>query len=66
MTRRTNRRQRRSGNVIVFTILLMVVNSFYETLFVRLTENRRAIRDLVAQVKRDLIAEDAGLPEGES
>ncbi len=40
---------------LAVAILLMVVNSYYETLFVRLSENRRAVRDLVTQVKRDLI-----------
>jgi biopolymer transport protein ExbB/TolQ len=44
---------------LAVAILLMVVNSFYETLFVRLTENRRTVRDLVVQVKRDLYVSDS-------
>ncbi|WP_231617587.1 MotA/TolQ/ExbB proton channel family protein [Novipirellula aureliae] len=39
-------------------IVLMIVNSFCETLFTRLLENRRDVRQLVTEVKRDLIASD--------
>ena len=48
---------------LAVAILLMVVNSFYETLFVRLSENRRGIRDLIIQVKRELIAADYATDE---
>ena len=43
---------------LAVAILLMVVHSFYETLFARLTENRRAVRELVTQVKRELAVAD--------
>jgi len=39
---------------LAMAIVLMVVHSYYETLFTRLSENRRAVRDLVTQVKREL------------
>lgn len=48
---------------LAVAILLMVVNSFYETLFVRLSENRRSVRDLIIQVKRELIAADCATDE---
>jgi hypothetical protein len=41
----------------------MIVNSFYETLFVRLSENRHGIRNLIIQVKRELIAADCSTDE---
>ena len=47
---------------LAIAVFLMVVNSFLETLFVRLAENRRAVRQLVTQVKRDLIAQDPSRP----
>ncbi len=43
---------------LAVAILLMVVHSYYETFFARLTENRRAVRDLVTQVKRELATSD--------
>lgn len=48
---------------LAVAILLMVVHSFYETLFARLTENRHAVRNLVIQVKRDLIAAEQRVEE---
>ena len=39
---------------LAMAIVLMVVHSYYETLFTRLSENRRAVRDLVTQGKREL------------
>ncbi|TWU42317.1 MotA/TolQ/ExbB proton channel family protein [Novipirellula artificiosorum] len=43
---------------LAMAIVLIVVNSFCETMFVRLLENRRAVRELVTDVKRELIAAD--------
>jgi len=43
---------------LAMAIVLMIVNSFCETLFTRLLENRRDVRQLVTEVKRDLIATD--------
>ena len=48
---------------LAVAILLMIVNSFYETLFVRLSENRRSVRDLIIQVKRELIAAECATDE---
>lgn len=39
---------------LAVAILLMVIHSYYETLFARLIENRRAVRELVTEVKREL------------
>ncbi len=44
---------------LAVAILLMIVNSYYETLFVRLTENRRSVRDQVIRVRRDLVSSDS-------
>jgi biopolymer transport protein ExbB len=49
---------------LAMAILLMVVHSYYETLFTRLTENRRTVRDMVLQVKRELVT--SSLSAGES
>lgn len=49
---------------LAMAVMLMIVNSFYETLFVRITESRRAVRKLVAQVKRELIKADHVSQEG--
>ena len=48
---------------LAVAIILMIVNSFYETLFVRLSENRRSVRELVIQVKRELLAKDCSTDE---
>jgi biopolymer transport protein ExbB len=49
---------------LAVAILLMVVHSYYETFFARLTENRRAVRDLVTQVKRELATSDLLVEDG--
>lgn len=51
---------------LAVAILLMMVHSFHETLFARLAENRRAVRDLVQQVKRDLIGTDGAADESDT
>lgn len=48
---------------LAVAILLMIVHSYYETMFVRLTESRRSVRDLVTQVKRELATIDLPLEE---
>tara|TARA_R110002049_G_scaffold4601_5_gene32230 strand:- start:321586 stop:322230 length:645 start_codon:yes stop_codon:yes gene_type:complete len=40
---------------LAVAISLMVVHSFYETLFTRLSENRLAVRNLVVRVRQDLL-----------
>lgn len=51
---------------LAVAILLMVVHSYYETFFTRLTENRRAVRDLVTQVKRELSTSEVQVEESAS
>lgn len=51
---------------LAMAILLMVVHSYYETLFTRLTENRRAVRDMVLQVKRELVTSSLSAEDSKS
>ncbi|MCP4891797.1 MotA/TolQ/ExbB proton channel family protein [Rubripirellula sp.] len=51
---------------LAMAILLMVVHSYYETLFTRLTENRRTVRDMVLQVKRELVTSSLSAEESKS
>ena len=41
---------------LAMAILLMIVNSVFETLFSRLAENRRLVREVVAKAKRELMS----------
>jgi biopolymer transport protein ExbB/TolQ len=51
---------------LAMAILLMVVHSYYETLFTRFTENRRTVRDMVLQVKRELVTSSLSAEESKS
>ena len=51
---------------LAMAILLMVVHSYYETLFTRLTENRRTVREMVLQVKRELVTSSLSAEESKS